>query len=196
MDVTDDIMHKKTLTEQLKWFYSFTWSVFKNAENIHYPHAEVTCDMLSWSGLLYAGKGYLDVTTDCINNIYAVSSSYFEKTTNPNAFNIADLLIGLWHIRFYAERMNLRTLVIKVDDKFDEFSKLSGDAWVHIAESIENRKEHLERHLEERWDDFRNMERSEDMLKDLLKPCWNTPFFKADMNYYYDAMKRYAQGVK
>lgn len=169
MDVTDDMSHKNELVRQLPRLYSFTWAVFKNAEYIHYPNAEETCDMLSWSGLLFADKEYLNVTKNCIDNIFSVSRSYYEKTDAPNPFDIADLLMGMWHIRVYAENKELTELINYIDDKFTEFAQLTNDSWKNISESIENRKSHLVKHLAGREDRYHIGETSEDMLKELLK---------------------------
>ena len=145
--------HVQELVQQILWHEAFFWVVFSKATVINKHHAEEACDALAWIVMSFYNAGYLEVEMDLAktsaNNITSITNSYCKTCKNPNPYDVADLLIFLWHIRLFAEAKNNKALLKIIDAKMAKPKMFSENEWLKVLEALDVRKEQLNERLSE-----------------------------------------------
>ncbi len=166
--VTHDPAFLEKLTECFSRYCSFFWLAFDEKKTVNYTQAQEACDISGYIGLNFFRLKKQDIVKFCIDNIATIASSYkniSEKEERYNEFNIADLLMPLWHLYLAAEHAGGTETTKLINEKLKEFDVFKNSS--KEAEAFENRKRHLQRDFSEGLHWSRN-DKSIGILRELL----------------------------
>ena len=166
--MTDNIEFLNELSKCFQWYCSFFWLAFDKKVSINHSNAEEACDICAYIGLHFYRLNRQDVLTFCIDNITSIAKSYktiSDQNKQYNPFDMADLLMFLWHFRLVAEKDDKSDIISLVDEKLMDFGVLKSESQEY--EAFENRKGHLQNDLRERLH-FSQYDNALGILKELL----------------------------
>jgi hypothetical protein len=147
--VTNNTKYVQDLVQQVLWYEAFFWVVFSKATVLDPQHTKEACNALSWVGMSFYDTGYANVAETSAGNIASIINSYYTITKNPNPYDVADLLILIWHIHVLVEFRNDMCLIPKLDEKMAKPPTVSDDKWLEVLHALEVRKEQLNQKLRE-----------------------------------------------
>jgi hypothetical protein len=126
---------------------SFSWVVFRNARVITFQRADDVCELLASVGMLSYGAGFRRVAEVAVSNAQSVADSFCRLVSNPDPWQVADLLSSMRYLRILAAARGDDELVALINEKMGRPQTLPEDSWPFVQEALENRREHIERDL-------------------------------------------------
>lgn len=168
----DDV---RDLVEKLLSIVTFYWVAFRGKRTVSKRRADDCCDSLVFIGLLFLKRGHPDVLHGCISNIRSIFESYCEIAQAPEPYAIGDFLAHLWGIRMVVARKN-DALTQEVDRALTTKPRgLTDEQWQGAQVGIMRRRQQLEERLAERDDRLGRQDRSEHILRELLREPQGEP---------------------
>lgn len=148
--ITDNSRHVDDLLAQVPWYMAFFWRSFATVSRPDRAGAEWICDGLATIGIEFYDGGFKRVSEAAANGIASIVRSYC-KVAGPKAnwYEIADLLIYLWHIRLLAQFRGDNDFANKIDQEIEQAKSLPDDLWARVLEVLELRKRQLSERLEQ-----------------------------------------------
>lgn len=145
--VTAEARWTGELVNQITWYSSSLWSVCSKAKVINHYFAYDACNVLACIAMAFYEEGHLDVTETCAGNIASIADSYGQKTNDRTGYEVADLLVLIWHIRILAEAKEDAAMVEKIDQIINRLKILQNERAAVILEAFEYRKYQLSQEL-------------------------------------------------
>ncbi len=166
--ISDKISYEEDLAKQIPWYLAFFWVVFSKVATFNVRYAEDACDTLAWVGMLYYNIGYPDVTESCVSNIESINKSFYEKTKSQNPYDIADMMMYIWHIRMLVEGKKNATMTSKIDKSVEQLMDLLPAKRAEVKKTFELRKKQLNEKLI-RYEPYYLRDNATSLLKQLLQ---------------------------
>lgn len=164
---TDNIRHKEELVKQIPWYTAFFWVTFSKATTFNYQQAENACDTLAWIGMSFHNAKFYDVVESSVSNISSIIGSFCKITKNADPYQVADLLIFIWHIQLLAEAKNDKDLLTKIEKKMAKPKTVTDEEWIEVLDALEIRKEQLNEELS-KDEKYRLTDNATGLLRHLL----------------------------
>ncbi len=164
------------LVDKLLRILAFYWVAFRGKKTVSKRRADDCSDSLALIGLLFLMRGHPEVLRACISNIRSIFESYCEITQAPESYAIGDLLAHLWGIRMVLVAKQNDALTQDVDRALTTKPRaLTDEQWQGAQDAIMRRRQQLEERLAERDDRLGRWDRSEDILRELLRESQGEP---------------------
>lgn len=147
--ITGHPRHNEEFVNQVGWYQSFFWAMFSDRTEVESSRAVEVSDAMATIGLQFANAGSYKIAENSISNICSVAKYYIEKAKIPDPYRIADIIICVWQLRYFAEHKGNTPLVQKADEKLKEVIDLDCLKQVNIKEAFDIRKQQIDSHLQD-----------------------------------------------
>jgi hypothetical protein len=149
--VTDDREHLSELARSVSWYVACLWAGFNKTPPSDVRWADSVVDEIATVGMYFCDAGFKDVTADCGSAIKSIARSCVKGVRSP--YDIADLLMGIWKLRLFAEAKGAAETVRALDPMLERPPEVAEDQWKFVEQALALRKRQLEAELKEIWTD-------------------------------------------
>lgn len=137
------------LESNVSAYTCFYWQVFRKAQTVDQQRAQDAGNALACIGLSYYEAGIPVVAEHCASGIASIAESTGRRKQGPNSYDVADLLVLVWHIHRLASERGDTTFCDKISKHLLKPQSFQDTDWIQVQEALDLRKSQIEDDLQE-----------------------------------------------
>jgi hypothetical protein len=135
------------LAKGASWHVACLWAAFKKTPPVGVQWADDVVEQITAIGMSFCDTAFTDVVTACGSAIRSIAGSVIGAARSP--YDVADLLMGIWKLRIFAEMHGLGEVVRDLDKRLERPPEIKDDQWHFYEEALALRKRQFEEELTE-----------------------------------------------
>jgi len=138
--------HRSELVGGTFWYVDTLSRAFDKTPPASLRWADDVTEQLASIGMSLCAAGFPEVAGVCGSHIRSIAQSCYPKARFPH--DIADLLMGIWKLRLFAELQGHIKIVSALDKKLERLPEIKEDQWHVFEEALALRKKQFEEDLD------------------------------------------------